>query len=60
MLDPMVGRGTTAVAAVRLGMRCIGIDADSAALESAQERTDAVVRTHSDHDPSATDEGKGA
>ncbi len=38
VLDPFCGSGTTLVAAERLGRRWIGIDANSMALETAQER----------------------
>ena len=38
VLDPFCGSGTTLLAAERLGRRWIGIDANSMALETAQER----------------------
>ena len=47
ILDPFIGTGTTAVAAVKLGRRCIGIDASEEYLKQAVTRLtvgDAGVR----------------
>ena len=38
ILDPFLGGGTTAVVAVRLGRRCVGIDADANQLDIARGR----------------------
>jgi site-specific DNA-methyltransferase (adenine-specific) len=38
VLDPFVGSGTTAVAAAKLGRRCVGIDVDPAYLQLAERR----------------------
>jgi site-specific DNA-methyltransferase (adenine-specific) len=38
VLDPFVGSGTTAVAALRAGLRCVGIDREPAALSLAARR----------------------
>jgi modification methylase len=38
VLDPFVGSGTTAVAAVRTGRRCVGYDTDPAYIEIARQR----------------------
>ena len=41
VLDPMLGSGTSGVAAVKLGMQFIGIECDPAAFAGAQERIEA-------------------
>jgi site-specific DNA-methyltransferase (adenine-specific) len=38
VLDPFLGSGTTAVAAARLGRRCVGVEMDAAFLETARKR----------------------
>jgi len=38
VLDPFSGSGTTAVACARLGRRCVGLEIDSAFLETARKR----------------------
>jgi DNA modification methylase len=40
VLDPMIGSGTTAVACLQEGRRCIGYDMSSVYLEVAQKRVD--------------------
>jgi ParB-like chromosome segregation protein Spo0J len=44
VVDPMVGSGTTGVAAVQLGRRFIGVDQDRAAVSLAVERLSAADR----------------
>jgi 16S rRNA G966 N2-methylase RsmD len=44
VLDPFVGSGTTAAAAVRLGRRFIGCDINPAAVATAQERLRGVTQ----------------
>lgn len=44
LLDPFVGSGTTAVAGVRIGRKCIGIDADDEYLEIATKRLKKVEK----------------
>ena len=43
VLDPFIGSGTTAVAALRTGRRCVGIDRDLAYLRIARHRLAAEV-----------------
>ena len=43
MLDPFMGSGTTAVAAVRAGRHYLGYDTDEAYVKAARERADAEV-----------------
>ncbi len=43
ILDPFVGGGTTAVVALSLGRRCIGIDIDEAALATTRSRVAEAV-----------------
>jgi site-specific DNA-methyltransferase (adenine-specific) len=38
ILDPFAGSGSTAVAAVQLGMRCVGVEQDSEHCETARRR----------------------
>jgi len=38
VLDPFLGSGTTAVAAARLGRRCVGFDMNASYLETARKR----------------------
>ncbi len=45
ILDPFVGSGTTIVAALREGRRCIGIDSESKYLEIADQRIRAQLGT---------------
>ena len=42
MLDPFIGSGTTAIAAMQLGRRCIGIEMSPAYFQVAKQRTDAL------------------
>lgn len=42
VLDPFIGSGTTAVAAMQLGRRCIGIEMSPAYFQVAKQRTDAL------------------
>jgi site-specific DNA-methyltransferase (adenine-specific) len=42
ILDPFLGNGTTAVAAVRTGRRCVGIELDPAYVEMAVKRVKAA------------------
>jgi site-specific DNA-methyltransferase (adenine-specific) len=44
VLDPFLGSGTTAVAAVQTGRRCLGIDNDPAFLKVAEARVRAATR----------------
>lgn len=44
VLDPFVGSGTTAIAAVKHGRRAIGIDRDQTYIGIAQERLDLLAR----------------
>ena len=43
VLDPFVGSGTTAVAALETGRQCVGIDSDAGFLEIAARRVRAAV-----------------
>jgi site-specific DNA-methyltransferase (adenine-specific) len=43
VLDPFVGSGTTALAALKLGRRCIGIDNDPKYLDIARSRLERAV-----------------
>ncbi len=45
VLDPFVGAGTTAVAAARLGRRCVGVDLDAHFIEVAARRIQQTPRT---------------
>ncbi len=40
VLDPFVGSGTTAMVAVQLGRRCIGIDLDQRSIDQAWKRVE--------------------
>ena len=52
MLDPFMGSGTTAVAAVRTGRHYLGYDTDEAYVKAARERADAeVARVQADPGP---------
>ncbi len=51
VLDPFVGAGTTAVAALRLKRQCVGIDLDSASLKVAVRRLQDQVRMLSQVQP---------
>lgn len=44
ILDPFLGGGTTAVACVRTGRRCVGIEADQAHVNLSVARTEAELR----------------
>lgn len=44
VLDPFLGSGTTAMAAVQLGRRCIGFEISSEYVELAQRRVDATLQ----------------
>lgn len=46
VLDPFLGSGTTAVAAVRAGRRFIGVDRSQAYVHSAGRRLTALLETH--------------
>jgi site-specific DNA-methyltransferase (adenine-specific) len=46
VLDPMVGSGTTCVAALELGRECIGIDFSEGYLELARKRCKKVLTPH--------------
>lgn len=50
VLDPFMGAGSTAVAAVRSGRRYVGFDTDPAYIAGAQERV-AAERAHADDRP---------
>ena len=43
VVDPMLGSGTSGVAAVQLGMEFVGIECDSGSFAAAQERLDGVA-----------------
>ena len=42
VVDPMMCSGTTAVAAVKLGLEFIGIEKDPGAFNAAKERVEAI------------------
>ncbi len=42
VLDPFIGSGTTAIAAMQLGRRCIGIEMSPVYFQVAKQRTDAL------------------
>jgi len=44
ILDPFVGSGTTAVAAVELGRRCLGYDISDSYIDVAEQRVTAAAR----------------
>lgn len=48
VLDPFIGSGTTALAAVRLGRRCIGFDISASYVELANERVAAEQQKRRD------------
>lgn len=44
VLDPFVGSGTTAIAAVELGRRCVGYDISETYIDVAEQRISSVAR----------------
>ena len=50
VLDPFVGAGTTAVAAVRTGRHYVGFDTDAAYVDLAQRRVEAERACEGNHD----------
>lgn len=46
VLDPFVGAGTTAVAALKTGRKCIGIDLDPGSIQVAAKRVGQVLQPH--------------
>ncbi len=61
ILDPFIGSGTTAVAAVMEGFRCIGIDNNAEYLATAQERVERanLEREHGSEGADAIEGGQG-
>ena len=56
VLDPFMGSGTTAIAAVRAGRRYLGYDTDEAYVKAARERADAeVARVQANPGPARPD-----
>src|SRR5690606_32563182 len=51
VLDPFMGSGTTAVAAVRTGRHFLGYDTDEAYVRAARERVEAEQRAAAAGDP---------
>ena len=61
VLDPFMGSGTTAVAAVRTGRHYLGYDTDEAYVKAARERADAeVARVQADPGPARPDKAVAA
>lgn len=55
VVDPFVGIGSTAVAAVRLGVDCVGFDVDAGYLATAQRRVEAeIARPRAPRSPATT------
>jgi site-specific DNA-methyltransferase (adenine-specific) len=46
ILDPFIGSGTTAVAAINTGRRCIGIEQSPAIFETCLQRVSAATKRH--------------
>ncbi|KKN15061.1 hypothetical protein LCGC14_0989940 [marine sediment metagenome] len=61
IVDPFIGSGTTAVAAVHEGFRCIGIDNNAEYLATAQERVERanLEREHGPEGADAVEDGQG-
>lgn len=61
VLDPFIGSGTTAVAAVLEGFRCVGIDNNAEYITIAQERVERaiLVREHGSDGAAAIEDGQG-
>ena len=61
VLDPFMGSGTTAVAAVRAGRHYLGYDTDEAYVKAARERADAeVARMQANPGPARPDKAVAA
>jgi site-specific DNA-methyltransferase (adenine-specific) len=61
VLDPFMGSGTTAIAAVRAGRHYLGYDTDEAYVKAARERADAeVARVQADPGPARPDKAVAA
>ena len=61
VLDPFMGSGTTAVAAVRAGRHYLGYDTDEAYVKAARERADAeVARVQANPGPPRPDKAAAA
>ena len=61
VLDPFMGSGTTAVAAVRTGRHYLGYDTDEAYVKAARERADAeVARVQANPGPARPDKAAAA
>ena len=48
LLDPFLGNGTTAVAAVRTGRRCVGLELDEKYVEMAVKRVKTEIEARRD------------
>jgi DNA modification methylase len=55
VLDPFMGSGTTALAAVALGRRCVGFDISEAYVKLARERVEIATAAKEEAEPAATD-----
>jgi ParB-like chromosome segregation protein Spo0J len=56
IVDPFLGSGTTAIAAVMEGRRFIGCDIDPGCVETTRRRLEELIATNTDDSP--TDQGK--